>query len=76
MSTVFEKREYLDEELNLKLENDKFYEYYQFLISENEKYNLTRITELNDVYYKHFYDSIYLSKLINLTDKQTDKRTE
>lgn len=37
---------------------DKFNKYYKYLISENEKYNLTAITEKNDVYLKHFIDSV------------------
>lgn len=37
---------------------DKFNKYYEYLISENEKYNLTAITEKNDVYLKHFIDSV------------------
>ena len=36
--------------------------YYQFLISENEKINLTGITDIDGVYLKHFYDSITLYK--------------
>ena len=37
---------------------DKFNKYFEYLISENEKYNLTAITEKNDVYIKHFLDSV------------------
>lgn len=37
---------------------DKFNHYYEFLVSENEKYNLTSIVEKKDVYVKHFLDSI------------------
>lgn len=43
--------------------------YYQILVSENNKYNLTSITNKEDVYLKHFYDSATLSKIINLTDQ-------
>ena len=32
--------------------------YYRFLTEENAKYNLTAITERNEVYIKHFFDSI------------------
>ena len=32
--------------------------YYRFLTEENAKYNLTAITERNEVYIKHFADSI------------------
>jgi len=41
-----------------------FYRYYQILVTENEKYNLTNITEIQDVYVKHFIDCIELSKYI------------
>ena len=44
--------------------------YYKLLIEWNQKINLTRITEKKDVYLKHFYDSITISKIINL-DNQT-----
>lgn len=36
----------------------QFEQYFQLLIKWNEKINLTAITEKNDVYLKHFYDSI------------------
>ena len=36
----------------------QFKTYFEFLVSENEKINLTAITDENDVYLKHFYDSI------------------
>ncbi len=41
----------------------KFDRFYQLLIEENEKYNLTAITEKQDVYIKHFIDSILIEKL-------------
>lgn len=37
---------------------DQFATYYEMLIEWNEKVNLTAITEKNEVYLKHFYDSI------------------
>lgn len=42
---------------------DKFY---QLLISWNEKMNLTRITIKEEVYLKHFYDSLTLFKVCDL----------
>lgn len=42
---------------------DKLSIYYRMLIEYNEKTNLTAITEINDVYTKHFLDSILFSKL-------------
>lgn len=40
--------------------------YYHLLVEWNKKINLTRITEEKDVYLKHFYDSITLTRVINL----------
>lgn len=54
--------------------DNKFKIYYEFLVSENEKYNLTNITNEEDVYIKHFLDSLSLenvcdfSKEISLCD--------
>lgn len=36
----------------------QFFDYYEFLVSENQKYNLTAITDFNDVVMKHFIDSV------------------
>jgi 16S rRNA (guanine(527)-N(7))-methyltransferase GidB len=36
----------------------QFKQYYELLIEWNEKMNLTAITEVNEVYQKHFFDSI------------------
>ena len=41
-------------------------EYYSLLIEWNEKINLTSITIKEDVYLKHFYDSLTLYKCIDL----------
>lgn len=43
--------------------------YYEILIIENEKYNLTAITKKEDVYLKHFYDSLTLTKIIDLNNQ-------
>ncbi|MHC5250130.1 16S rRNA (guanine(527)-N(7))-methyltransferase RsmG [Enterococcus sp. LJL90] len=37
---------------------DQFQQYFQLLVEWNEKINLTTITAKNDVYLKHFYDSV------------------
>lgn len=44
-------------------------EYYELLVTENKKYNLTAITEKDAVYLKHFYDSLTLTKIINLDNQ-------
>ncbi len=41
-------------------------DYYNLLVEWNQKINLTRIIEEKDVYLKHFYDSITLSKVVDL----------
>ena len=41
-------------------------EYYIILKEENEKYNLTRIIKHNEVYLKHFYDSLTINKIIDI----------
>lgn len=47
---------------------DKFY---NLLIEWNEKINLTAITEYEDVYLKHFYDSLTLFKEVDLNKNLT-----
>ena len=44
---------------------DKFYE---LLVAWNEKINLTTITNKNEVYLKHFYDSLTLVKIVDLKE--------
>lgn len=43
--------------------------YYHFLVEYNEKVNLTNIAKEEDVYLKHFYDSITVLKEHNLEGK-------
>ena len=50
---------------------EKLNQFYELLISWNQKMNLTRITEKEDVYLKHFYDSLTLSKVIDLNQDLT-----
>ncbi len=47
-------------------EIDAFKKYYNFLVSENEKYNLTSITLEKEVYIKHFLDSLALENIMDL----------
>ena len=37
----------------------QFERYFELLVEWNEKINLTAITEKNEVYLKHFYDSTF-----------------
>lgn len=39
---------------------EQYEQYYKLLVEWNEKINLTAITEQDDVYLKHFYDSVTL----------------
>lgn len=41
-----------------KTQENQFDKYFHFLVEENKKYNLTAITEENEVVYKHFIDSV------------------
>lgn len=50
---------------------EKFRIYYEFLISENEKYNLTAITKEQEVYIKHFSDSLLMDKVVDLNGNIT-----
>ena len=59
-------------ELNIDISEEKLNKlelFYNILVEENKKYNLTAITEKEQVYLKHFYDSITLSKIINLNSQ-------
>lgn len=49
----------------------KLEKFYRLLISWNEKMNLTRIIEKEEVYLKHFYDSLTIVKVIDLNKKMT-----
>ncbi len=46
--------------------------YYDLLVETNKVMNLTSITEYNDVYIKHFYDSLLLTKCNNNLDDIID----
>ena len=45
--------------------------YYNLLLEWNKKINLTRIIEEEDVYLKHFYDSLTLSMIVDLNKELT-----
>ena len=57
-------------DINISVDNlKKLEEYYNLLVEENKKYNLTAITEEKQVYLKHFYDSLCLTKIIKLDNQ-------
>lgn len=45
--------------------NEKFEKFYDILVEKNKQFNLTSITEKNEVYAKHFYDSVYASYIFD-----------
>lgn len=60
-------QQYLLQNANILLDDkmtERFETYYRFLVSENEKYNLTAITEHDEVWCKHFADSMLGSKFV------------
>ena len=62
------------EELNIyptQDQLDKLNKFYKLLIEWNEKINLTRIVEEKDVYLKHFYDSLTITKEVDLSKVNT-----
>lgn len=48
---------YFSKELSVK-QIEQFQIYYEFLVEYNKNVNLTSITEEQDVFYKHFFDSV------------------
>ena len=70
------KEEFLKEleRINIIPTNDQLEQlekFYRLLIEWNEKINLTRITEKEDVYLKHYYDSLTITKVIDLNQIET-----
>lgn len=60
--------------LNIKITDQQLNQlekYYELLIEWNKKINLTNITEKDQVYLKHFYDSLTISKVIDLNNIET-----
>lgn len=65
------KREYLNtslEKINISLDKNQielFIKYYDMLIEWNNKFNLTAITEFEDVVIKHFTDSLSITNYLD-----------
>lgn len=53
-----------------KKQENQLEKYYALLIEINKITNLTRITSKEEVYLKHFYDSLTVTKVINLTNQK------
>ena len=67
------KEEFINKlkELNIELtqeQEDQLEKYYEMLVETNKTTNLTRITNKEDVYLKHFYDSLTTVKVLDLKD--------
>ena len=65
------QNEFIDElkKLNIKVSDiqlEQLEKYYNLLIEKNKVMNLTAITKKEDVYLKHFYDSLTIVKIIDL----------
>lgn len=61
-------------EINITLsleQQQKLDQFYHLLVEWNEKINLTRITSEEDVYLKHFYDSLTIVKVVDLNKVHT-----
>ena len=70
------KQEFFEElkKLGINLTNDqidKLARFYQLLVAWNEKINLTTIIKEEEVYLKHFYDSLTLIKVVDLRQPLT-----
>lgn len=62
------------ERLGLSITNDQketLEKFYQLLVQTNKTMNLTRIVEKEEVYLKHFYDSLTLAKIYDLNEANT-----
>ena len=68
------KEQFIKEVINLGIEIDeeklnKLELYYKMIIDYNEHTNLTRITNREEVYLKHFYDSLTIVKNVSLNNQ-------
>lgn len=64
-------RSYLSDEFMLDKEQlEQFEAYYRYLIEKNKVMNLTAITDKQEVYIKHFFDSLTISQVIEMRDME------
>ena len=66
-------KNHIDLELSEEIAS-KFYLYKNFLVEENKKYNLTRITDDIEIIYKHFVDSLYILNFDFLKNNLQNKK--
>ena len=67
------KEEFINEvkELDVPIDDKKIFlidKYLKILVEYNKHTNLTAITNEEDIYLKHFYDSLTIVKVVNLND--------
>ena len=70
------KEEFIEalKEINIEITEKQLKQldqFYHLMLEWNEKINLTRITEETEVYLKHFYDSLTITKVVDLKEKRT-----
>ena len=61
------------DKLNIKISEElynKFFTYFEMLVEWNNKFNMTTILEEKDVFLLHFYDSLCLSKVVELNEEK------
>lgn len=59
----------INAELMNKTKDSRFNIYYEYLVEQNQLLNLTAITEKEDVYLKHFYDSIQITEYFDFSNQ-------
>lgn len=62
------------DKLNIKISEElynKFFTYFEMLVEWNNKFNMTTILEKKDVFLLHFYDSLCLSKVVDLNAEKS-----
>lgn len=70
------KQRFIEEllKLNIEISEEQLKQldkYYKLLVEWNSFMNLTGITAENEVYLKHFYDSLTITKIVNLSKTKT-----
>ena len=61
------------DEFNITEEQYKLLDqYFELLVETNKVFNLTRVTEYEEVYIKHYYDSMLLFKCLDSFDNLID----
>lgn len=61
-------------EINIEITEQQLFlldKFYHLLIDWNKKINLTRITEEKEVYLKHYYDSLTLNRVVDISKVKT-----